>query len=161
MAWFRNHYRCSHCQKTWTDEWSATCDDDCPHCGARHISPDRSDDLTEIIEESDDGRFVLRRSPASAGHRPDYAEIGRFATREAAEAATMAGRPKVPITPFGRGHLRPATPRQAVALDVALARLKDARDQLKAADCPATLRKIPRRPEERRRSQAAHGPASR
>ena len=33
MAWFRNYYRCARCGHEWTDEWSATCEDDCPHCG--------------------------------------------------------------------------------------------------------------------------------
>ena len=47
--WFRNHYRCSACGHAWTDEWSATCDDDCPSCGARHWSPTHSDDLTPSI----------------------------------------------------------------------------------------------------------------
>lgn len=46
MAWFRNHYACDRCKKSWTDEWFATCDDDCPHCGARHMSPHQSDDLS-------------------------------------------------------------------------------------------------------------------
>jgi hypothetical protein len=26
----------------WADVWSAQCDDDCPHCGARHMSPYKS-----------------------------------------------------------------------------------------------------------------------
>lgn len=43
--WFRNHYECGRCGHHWTDEWSAQCDDDCPSCGARHMSPYRSDDL--------------------------------------------------------------------------------------------------------------------
>lgn len=47
MAWFRNHYECARCGHRWTDEWSATCDDDCPHCGARHMSPRKSEDLPE------------------------------------------------------------------------------------------------------------------
>ena len=46
MAWFRNHYACDQCKKSWTDEWFATCDDDCPHCSARHMSPHQSDDLS-------------------------------------------------------------------------------------------------------------------
>jgi DNA-directed RNA polymerase subunit RPC12/RpoP len=45
MAWFRNHYRCARCGHEWSDEWSATCDDDCPNCGARHMSPYKSDDI--------------------------------------------------------------------------------------------------------------------
>jgi hypothetical protein len=89
MAWFRNRYRCSRCGRTWTDEWSCTCDDDCPHCGARHMSPEDSDDLTEIIEATDDGQFALLLSPASAEHSADYVEVGRFASRE---AATLVGR---------------------------------------------------------------------
>jgi DNA-directed RNA polymerase subunit RPC12/RpoP len=45
--WYRNHYRCARCNETWTDEWSATCDDDCPHCGARHMSPYKSEDVED------------------------------------------------------------------------------------------------------------------
>jgi hypothetical protein len=44
MAWFINYYRCPKCGQTWCDEWSAQCDDDCPNCGARHISPYKSAD---------------------------------------------------------------------------------------------------------------------
>jgi DNA-directed RNA polymerase subunit RPC12/RpoP len=55
MAWFRNFYRCARCNRTWTDEWSATCDDDCPHCGARHMSPYKSEDADdeEHAEDAD------------------------------------------------------------------------------------------------------------
>src|SRR6266404_362706 len=35
----------------WTDIWSAQSDDDCPFCGARHMSPYKSDDLTESDDE--------------------------------------------------------------------------------------------------------------
>jgi len=45
MAWFLNNYRCPRCGTKWSDEWSATCDDDCPHCGCRHISPLDSEEL--------------------------------------------------------------------------------------------------------------------
>ena len=31
---FRNFYRRGRCNHMWTDVWSATCDDNCPHCGA-------------------------------------------------------------------------------------------------------------------------------
>jgi hypothetical protein len=66
------------------------CDDDCPHCGARHMSPYDSDDLTETIEQ-DGGEFVVLRSPESAGHRPAYREIARFPTRQEAEAFLATG----------------------------------------------------------------------
>ncbi|HEY1542038.1 MAG TPA: hypothetical protein VGG01_06490 [Xanthobacteraceae bacterium] len=54
---FENHYICEQCEGTWTDIWSATCDDDCPHCGARHMSPFKSEELTDA--EDTDGRSVL------------------------------------------------------------------------------------------------------
>ena len=86
MAWFRNHYRCERCGRDWQDEWSATCDDDCPHCGARHMSPVSSDDLTIVAQENEDGTFAVLRSPDTAEHDPDYAEVSRAATREGANA---------------------------------------------------------------------------
>ncbi len=84
MAWFANHYTCDRCKNSWTDEWSCMCDDDCPYCGARHMSPDNSDDLTEVISE-EGGVLVVYLSPETAGHEPDYCELGRFPTRVAAE----------------------------------------------------------------------------
>ncbi len=42
---FPNHYRCPSCQHEWDSQWSATCDDECPNCGASNISPWRSEDL--------------------------------------------------------------------------------------------------------------------
>lgn len=85
MSWFRNHYTCAGCGRSWTDEWSATCDDDCPHCGARHMSPAKSDDLTQVIEK-DGPVYVVLWSPETAEHDADYRELGRFATRREAEA---------------------------------------------------------------------------
>jgi Zn-finger nucleic acid-binding protein len=84
MAWFLNFYRCARCKRIWTDQWSCTCDDDCPHCGARHMSPFDSENLTELIEP-DGKEFVAIRSPDTAQHDPDYRELGRFPTREKAE----------------------------------------------------------------------------
>src|SRR5438309_9759872 len=49
------------------------------YCGARHMSPCESDDLTEVIEECGD-TFVVLRSPATAEHSPEYKSIGRFST---------------------------------------------------------------------------------
>jgi hypothetical protein len=43
-----------------------------------------SDDLTELIEENSN-EFVVLRSADSAGHSPDYEELGRFPTRKQAE----------------------------------------------------------------------------
>jgi predicted nucleic acid-binding Zn-ribbon protein len=59
MALFRNFYRCDRCRHKWTDTWSATCDDDCPKCGARHMSPYKSED------EGTDGRDQNTGSAAS------------------------------------------------------------------------------------------------
>ena len=85
MAWFHNYYVCGRCDRTWEDQWSCTCDDDCPHCGARHMSPFKSDDLTEVILR-EGKKFIVLWSPETAGHDPDYRELGRFATRREAEA---------------------------------------------------------------------------
>jgi hypothetical protein len=49
------------------------------------MSPDNSDDLTEVIVH--DGRdYVVLWSPESAGHYADYCELGRFPTQQQAEA---------------------------------------------------------------------------
>jgi predicted nucleic acid-binding Zn-ribbon protein len=84
MAWFCNYYQCERCGHEWTDEWSCMCDDDCPHCGARHMTPYDSDDLTEIIEKRD-GLYVVLRSPDTAGHSPDYYDLAEFTTYQLAE----------------------------------------------------------------------------
>jgi hypothetical protein len=84
MAWFLNFYRCVRCKRIWTGEWSCTCDDDGMHCGARHMSPFDSENLTELVAQDGDA-FIAIRSPRSAEHDPDYRELGRFRTRAAAE----------------------------------------------------------------------------
>lgn len=84
MAWFRNFYRCERCSKVWRDEWSCTCDDECPHCGARDMTPFKSTDLTELVEQEGD-EFVVMRSPDAAEDDPEYEEIGRFRTQAQAE----------------------------------------------------------------------------
>ncbi len=48
---FRNYYRCAECGCQWSDVWSAQCDDDCPWCGARHMSPYMSEDVEESGDE--------------------------------------------------------------------------------------------------------------
>lgn len=88
MAWFLNYYRCARCNRVWTDAWSCTCDDDCPHCGARHMSPFASDDLTEVVVPKGEGYAVLR-SPETAGHYPDYVEVAEFSTRQEADARVL------------------------------------------------------------------------
>lgn len=42
---WRNHYKCPRCGHEWTDEWDSQCDDDCPNCGNRHISPTSSEEI--------------------------------------------------------------------------------------------------------------------
>lgn len=66
------------------------CDDDCPRCGARHMTPYKSDDLTTIIEPEGD-EFVVLWSPETAEHDPDYRELGSFPTRCEAEAFIATG----------------------------------------------------------------------
>lgn len=83
MAWFLNFYKCARCRRRWTDEWSSMCDDTCPHCGARDMTPYQSEELTTIIEE-EGKEFVVFWSPETAEHDPEYRELGRFPSREKA-----------------------------------------------------------------------------
>jgi hypothetical protein len=66
------------------------CEDDCPECDARHMSPYQSDDLTEVIEQCGD-EFVVLRSPETAEHDPDYFVRGRFPSQQSAEAFLAMG----------------------------------------------------------------------
>ncbi len=84
MAWFLNQYECEECGETWEDEWSCMCDDDCPHCGARHMETCSSVDLTEVIEAVGDS-FLVLRSSVNAESEPDYRILVEFPTREEAE----------------------------------------------------------------------------
>jgi hypothetical protein len=91
MAWYRNH-QCYRCDQTWEDEWSCGCDDECPCCEARHVSPIDSEDLTFIIEEEGHS-FVVLKSPDEAEYHPDYRELIRFLSRDIAEAYVRAAPP--------------------------------------------------------------------
>lgn len=55
---FRNHYKCPRCAHEWADDWDSTCDDDCPNCGMRHISPHESEDI-DVIPFDDDAEIHL------------------------------------------------------------------------------------------------------
>ena len=52
---FLNHYQCPRCDHAWSDEWSCQCDDDCPACGLRHISPANSEDVDDSEADAADG----------------------------------------------------------------------------------------------------------
>jgi hypothetical protein len=80
MAWLLNNYTCYRCDRDWSDAWSCMCDDDCPHCGARHSTPVDSEDLTVIVEPNRN-EFVVLRSPDTAEHDPGYRELGHFPSR--------------------------------------------------------------------------------
>jgi hypothetical protein len=41
---FRNFYR--HCEVSWDDEWSCTCNDECPECGVE-VEPFESESLKQ------------------------------------------------------------------------------------------------------------------
>ncbi|MBU1176675.1 MAG: hypothetical protein KKH72_14830 [Alphaproteobacteria bacterium] len=84
MAWFLNHYHCGDCGTDWDDEWSCMCNDECPECGARHMSPVDSDDLTYLIEGKG-GVFSVLYSPENAEHYPKYIKMAEFTSEHAAE----------------------------------------------------------------------------
>lgn len=69
MPWFINFYRCPRCGTKWCDEWSAMCDDDCPSCDMRHVSPYQSDDAQpEPIEVLKNIAETFRRINGTAEH---------------------------------------------------------------------------------------------
>lgn len=49
------------------------------------MTPYKSDDLTHVIEPHGN-KFVVLWSPETAEHDPDYRELGKFKTRQQAEA---------------------------------------------------------------------------
>jgi hypothetical protein len=83
MAWFLNLYKCDRCRRRWADEWSCMCDDTCPRCASRDMTPYENEDLTTLIEQ-EGTEFVVLCSPETAEHDPDYRELGRFPSREKA-----------------------------------------------------------------------------
>lgn len=40
----RNFYKCPNCGERWEDLWSCACDDQCPKCLTKNISPTHSED---------------------------------------------------------------------------------------------------------------------
>lgn len=78
MAWYNNQYVCPECRAVWDSDWSCGCDDECPECEARNISPVSSEDLTIVAEPDDDGSWTIWRSPVEAEDRPRYEVVGRL-----------------------------------------------------------------------------------
>lgn len=72
VAWYRNMYQCSACGAEWEDEWSCTCDDECPNCSDSDYTPIDSEDLSVIVEQDKRGRVHISYSPPEADHKPDY-----------------------------------------------------------------------------------------
>jgi hypothetical protein len=44
---FRNYYRCPECSREWEDERDCPCDDRCAECGAKAVSPYRSEEVKD------------------------------------------------------------------------------------------------------------------
>lgn len=61
---FLNHYQCPRCDHAWSDEWSCQCDDDCPACGLRHLSPIDSEDVDDA--DADAGTDTEHAEPDHA-----------------------------------------------------------------------------------------------
>jgi hypothetical protein len=85
LAWYRNIYECPNCEKSWEDEWSCSCDDECPHCGERDCSPVDSDDLSVVVEIDPESTQWIYYSPADADHSPDYVLLARTSKNSLAD----------------------------------------------------------------------------
>ncbi len=92
MVWLLSRYVCFECEYEWADEWSCGCDDECPACEARDISPIDSEDLTVIVEEERQC-FIVYFSPESAEDDPEYVEVGRFLTEDLARSFASVYQP--------------------------------------------------------------------
>ena len=43
IPFYKNYYKCPFCGYEWDSAWSCMCDDECPECKSRDISPYRSE----------------------------------------------------------------------------------------------------------------------
>lgn len=77
--WVKDWLFCPNCGHKNITQFAAMCDDDCPMCGERHMSPIKSSDLTEILKPYD-GAFAIFRSDDSAEHLPNYRVVEIFGT---------------------------------------------------------------------------------
>ena len=78
---FLNRYCCPECGHEWDDTWSCACDDECPECGARDISPYEH---VKIEDDSIDGMEAL--AATLAGRRENIAEAGGIERTETESA---------------------------------------------------------------------------
>lgn len=92
MAWYRNQYQCYRCEYEWEDEWSCQCDDECPACEARHVSPNDSEDLTTVVER-EKAYYVVYYSSDDAEETPNYVKAGTLLTHDLAQAFADAYAP--------------------------------------------------------------------
>jgi hypothetical protein len=63
---------------------------DCPCCGARDAFPYKSDDRSLLVEPDGGGFIVLKVEAMGSGGEPDWQELGRFPSREKAQAFLAA-----------------------------------------------------------------------
>jgi len=85
--WYENHYDCSECNASWTDEWSCMCNDRCPECNIE-TEPTSSIDLSHPITEAD-YRGAMRLISAALGSR--FSEITPEDAKAYAEAIMEGG----------------------------------------------------------------------
>lgn len=52
---YQNFYQCPACGHSWQDYWDSGCDDECPACGQRDVSPYRSVAVNEKGERINPG----------------------------------------------------------------------------------------------------------
>lgn len=82
MAWYSNTYHCPDCQAVWDSEWSCGCDEPCPDCGVRNISPVSSEDRSVVVEPKQDGSWALWRSLCTADEAPAYELVGVLMSKD-------------------------------------------------------------------------------
>jgi hypothetical protein len=75
---YHNFYKCPDCGHGWEGHWDCGCDDDCPECGCRNVSPYRSVKCSDEAHMPLDGKVPHRltvRVPVEVAFTTDPAEL--------------------------------------------------------------------------------------
>lgn len=92
MAWYNNRYVCPECGAVWDSDWSARCNDECPDCECRDITPVSSDDLSVVVEPAGQGIWSVWSSPPDADDKPQYQLVGVLKPSEANDLLFLPAR---------------------------------------------------------------------
>ncbi len=95
------------CRRRWIDEWSCMCDDICPHCGARHMTPYRE---RRLDDDHRTGRQAIHRVVV-AGDRRARSRLSRASPfSDARQGSNPVGRCVMLVGQISSARHRPSMP---------------------------------------------------